>query len=52
MIQVGETTGSLELAFLQLAEYLEREKDTRDRVKAAIRYPQFVLVAMVIAMFI
>ncbi len=52
MIQVGETTGSLELAFLQLAEYLEREKDTRDRVKAAIRYPQFVIVAMVIAMFI
>ncbi|MEK6550533.1 MAG: type II secretion system F family protein [Pseudomonadota bacterium] len=52
MIQVGETTGSLELAFLQLAEYLEREKDTRDRVKAAIRYPQFVLVAMVVAMFI
>ncbi len=52
MIQVGETTGSLETAFLQLAEYLEREKDTRDRVKAAIRYPQFVIVAMVIAMFI
>ena len=52
MIQVGETTGSLELAFLQLAEYLEREKDTRDRVKAAVRYPQFVIVAMIIAMFI
>ncbi len=52
MIQVGETTGSLELAFLQLAEYLEREKDTRDRVKAATRYPMFVVVAMVVAMFI
>ncbi len=52
MIQVGETTGSLPEAFLQLAGYLEREKDTRDRIKAATRYPFFVLLAMVIAMFI
>jgi len=52
MVQIGETTGSLDQAFLQLAEYLEREKDTRERVKSAIRYPQFVIVAMVVAMFI
>lgn len=52
MIQMGETTGSLEEAFLQLAIYLEREKDTRDQVRAAVRYPQFVVIAMVIAMFI
>jgi MSHA biogenesis protein MshG len=52
MIQVGETTGSLEEAFLQLAVYLEREKDTRERVKSATRYPTFVVIAMVIAMFI
>jgi MSHA biogenesis protein MshG len=52
MIQVGETTGGLEEAFMQLAVYLEREKDTRDRVKAATRYPLFVVIAMAVAMFI
>ncbi len=52
MIQVGETTGSLPEAFLQLASYLEREKDTRDRIKSATRYPFFVVLAIVIAMFI
>lgn len=52
MVQVGETTGSLDEVFSQLATYLEREKDTRDRVKSAVRYPLFVIVAMVIALFI
>jgi MSHA biogenesis protein MshG len=52
MIQVGETTGSLEEVFRQLAVYLEREMDTRSRVKSATRYPLFVVIAMVAAMFI
>jgi MSHA biogenesis protein MshG len=52
LVQVGETTGSLQEVFLQLAIYLEREKDTRDRIKSATRYPVFVVVALVIAMFI
>jgi len=52
MVQVGETTGSLQEVFEQLALYLEREKDTRDRIKSATRYPVFVVVAMAVAMFI
>lgn len=52
LIQVGETTGNLDQAFLQIARYLELEKDTRDRIKAAVRYPSFVIIAIVIAMFI
>ncbi len=52
MVQVGETTGSLEDVFEQLAIYLEREKDTRDRVRSALRYPMFVVIAMVIALII
>lgn len=52
MVQVGETTGSLQEVFLQLATYLEREKDTRDRIKSATRYPIFVVVAIFIAIFI
>ncbi len=52
MVQVGETTGALPEAFLQLSEYLEREKDTRDRIRAATRYPIFVVVAIAVAIFI
>lgn len=52
LIQVGETTGTLQETFLQLATYLEREKDTRDRIRSALRYPIFVVAAMVIAVFI
>ncbi len=52
MVQVGESTGSLEEVFQQLAIYLDREKDTRDRVRSALRYPIFVVVAMVIALAI
>ncbi|MCR4347467.1 MAG: type II secretion system F family protein [Sulfuricaulis sp.] len=52
MVQVGETTGSLQEVFLQMTVYLEREKDTRDRIKSATRYPIFVVAAIFIAMFI
>lgn len=43
MIRVGESTGELDGAFLKLSEYLEREKDTRDRIKQAMRYPVIVI---------
>lgn len=49
MVKVGENTGRLEEAFLQLSRYLELERDTRNRVKTALRYPSFVLVAISIA---
>lgn len=52
MVQVGESTGTLQETLLQLAKYLELEKDTRDRVKSATRYPIFVIGAIVIAIFI
>ncbi|GMQ97331.1 MAG: type II secretion system F family protein [Gammaproteobacteria bacterium] len=43
VIQVGENSGRLDESFLQMFHYLEREKDTRDRVKAAVRYPIIVV---------
>ena len=52
LISVGENTGSLPEAFAQLADYFDREKDTRDRIKQAVRYPVFVIIAMVIALLI
>jgi MSHA biogenesis protein MshG len=52
LIQVGENTGQLDKVFLQLSEYLEQELETRKRVKAAMRYPSFVLIVLVIAMVV
>ena len=52
IVHVGENTGQLDLAFLQLAQYLEREQETRKQIKSATRYPTFVLVAIVIALVI
>ncbi|SHJ78892.1 MSHA biogenesis protein MshG [Malonomonas rubra DSM 5091] len=53
LVQVGEATGKLDEVFLQLAVYFEREKDTINRVKSALRYPTFVVIAIFFAiMFI
>lgn len=48
-VRIGENTGRLDEAFLQLAEYLDRERDTRARIKSALRYPSFVLIAIALA---
>lgn len=52
MVRVGEGTGRLEEAFLRIFQYLELERETRKRVKAALRYPSFVIVAIAIAITI
>lgn len=52
MVHVGENTGKLEDVFLQLSGYLEREQETRRRIKSAMRYPVFVLIAIGLAMVI
>ena len=52
MIRVGEMTGRLTEVFLRLNEHLEFERDVRERIKQATRYPIFVLVAMAIAIVI
>jgi MSHA biogenesis protein MshG len=49
MVRVGETTGRLEEIFLRLFDHLEFERDMRQRVKTALRYPTFVVVAMAVA---
>ncbi|MCW5595772.1 MAG: type II secretion system F family protein [Rhodocyclaceae bacterium] len=52
MVRVGETTGRLEEVFLQLFHHLEFQKYMKDQVKAALRYPSFVVLAMAIALVI
>ena len=49
MVRVGENTGKLGESFLRISRYLELEKDTRERVKSALRYPAMVIVAMGVA---
>jgi MSHA biogenesis protein MshG len=52
MIRVGEMTGRLTDVFLRLNEHLEFERDVRERIKQAMRYPIFVIIAMAIAVVI
>jgi MSHA biogenesis protein MshG len=43
LVRVGETTGQLEEAFNRLFGYLEFEREVRDRIKTALRYPTIVI---------
>jgi MSHA biogenesis protein MshG len=52
IVHVGENTGKLDDAFLQLSFYLERDQETRKQIKTATRYPMFVMIAIVIAFVI
>jgi MSHA biogenesis protein MshG len=52
MVQVGEMTGMLDQTFLRLYEHLEFEKEMRERIRSALRYPMFVVIAMAIALVV
>ena len=52
MIRVGEMTGRLTEVFLRLNEHMEFERDVRERIKQATRYPIFVMIAMAVAVVI
>lgn len=49
IVRVGEATGTLEQSFLRLGQHLAQEKDIRDRVKGAMRYPVIVVVTILAA---
>ncbi|WP_018609071.1 type II secretion system F family protein [Uliginosibacterium gangwonense] len=52
MIRVGEMTGRLDLIFMRLFEHLAFEKDMRAKIKAALRYPTFVVIALAAALVV
>lgn len=52
MVRVGEMTGRLEEIFIRLFDHMEFERFMREQVKSALRYPSFVIAAMVVAMFV
>lgn len=49
MVRVGEATGTLHETFSRLFSYLEFEKELRDRINGALRYPLIVLLVVAIA---
>ena len=49
MVRVGEMTGRMEEVLLRLYDHLEFERDMKERVRTALRYPIFVLVTMAVA---
>lgn len=49
MVRIGETTGRLDEIFLRLFDHLEFEREMRERVRSAMRYPMFVVIAMAVA---
>jgi len=49
MIRVGEGAGRLDEIFVRLALQLEFERDMRQKIKSALRYPTFVVGAIAIA---
>ncbi|HZR67460.1 MAG TPA: type II secretion system F family protein [Burkholderiales bacterium] len=52
MVRVGEMTGRLEEIFLRLSQHLDFDREMRQRVKTALRYPLTVMVAMAVAIAI
>jgi MSHA biogenesis protein MshG len=52
VVRVGETTGQLEEVFNRLFSYLDFEREVRERIKTALRYPTIVIVVVTIAIAI
>lgn len=52
MIRVGEGAGQLDEVLSRLFAQLEFERDMRQKIKGALRYPSFVVVAIAIAISI
>ncbi|KNZ33506.1 MAG: MSHA biogenesis protein MshG [Methylibium sp. NZG] len=52
MVRVGETTGGLPDIFLSLHQHMEFQRFMREQIASALRYPKFVIGAMVIAMIV
>ena len=52
LVRVGEQTGNLSTALLQLTRYMELDKEIQDQVRTALRYPTIVMVSIMVAVVI
>ena len=50
LIHIGETTGKLAEIFEELSHYLQKEKETREKVKSALSYPITVIFVITIGL--
>ena len=50
IVEMGETTGTVDTAFMRMYDYLMMEQEIRDRVKSATRYPMTVIAAIGVAL--
>lgn len=41
MVHIGESTGNLDDALIRLVAHLEMERETKKRIKSALRYPTY-----------
>lgn len=52
IVRVGESTGTLPVAFERMYQYLSMEKRIRDKLSTAMRYPVTVVIAIGVALAI
>ena len=52
MVRVGETTGQLAEIFDSLHAHLDFQRQMREQLAAALRYPKFVIAAMAVALLV
>lgn len=52
MVRVGEMTGRMDEIFLRLFNYLEFDRTMRERIRSALRYPMFVVIAISLAIVV
>lgn len=52
LVAIGERTGNLEFAFLQIKNYLEEDLKSSRQLKVAMRYPIFVIVTVLAAIIV
>ncbi len=52
IVEVGESTGTLDGAFQRLYQYLRQDEDVRKKVTSAVRYPILVLAAIAAALVV
>jgi len=52
MVKAGEVSGNLEKVLRRLADYLEKEQETRSKVKSSLAYPMLILVVGIVTVFV
>ncbi len=52
IIAVGEASGSLDISFQLLANYIDKERELNNNIRSALRYPMIVIAVIAIAMVI